>query len=193
MNQEDPEPDGNTLEESLPLGDHSVQATVSYKDAATGSGLVSSLTEHKETRMRISQYKSKPEAIHFFTGFQNYSHFTYFFGCLQPAISRLKYQSRKVSVEDELFLTLMKLRTDKCDVELGILFGFCSSVAGHIFINMVQFLYYHLQEVTLWLPKDIVMQYMPTDFERMYQSARVILDATECFIDVWRYSPPIYL
>ena len=34
----------------------------------------------------------------------------------------------------------------------------------------------------MWLPRDIVLEHMPTDFREKYPATRVILDATECFI-----------
>lgn len=34
----------------------------------------------------------------------------------------------------------------------------------------------------MWLPKEIVLEHMPKDFREKYPETRVILDATECFI-----------
>ena len=77
----------------------------------------------------------------------------------------------------------MKLRVDKCDLELGILFGVSNQTAGKIFNTFIRFLFYQLQEVTQWLPKDIVQEYMPSDFKSKFPETRVLLDATENFIE----------
>jgi hypothetical protein len=49
--------------------------------------------------------------------------------------------------QEELFLCLMKLRMNKDDVELGILFGISGSTAGRVFSTWLNFLFYQFKEI----------------------------------------------
>ena len=132
-----------------------------------------------QSQMSIESFKDKPDAILFYTGFKNYEHFGFFYHCLEPAIHRLNYKCPKLSEKNELFLTLIKLRCAKVDVELSIMFGITQRVVSSVFSTILRFLYYHLQDLTPWLPKNIIKDYMPLDFKAKYPETRVILDATE--------------
>lgn len=140
-------------------------------------------TETQTSRSRqtfsIENLRKQPEVVKYYTGFIDYEHFMYFFSCLGPAAFHLSYQSGILTVADELFLTLMKLRQAKDDEELGYLFDISRYVVANIFRTWVNFMYFQLKELNLWLPKEIVSQTMPSDFRRKYPSTRVILDATE--------------
>ena len=133
--------------------------------------------------MRVESYKNNATAMKFFTGFRSFEHFNYFYGCCLPAIERLDYNCEILTPINELFLCLMKLRVDKCNEELGILFGISSVTAGRVFNTQLRFLYFHLSEISFWLPKDIVQQFMPSGFKEQYPLTRVILDGTEFRID----------
>ena len=54
-----------------------------------------------------------PAMVNYYTSSRDYQHYIYFFSCLGPAAKELKFWSRKVEPEDDLFLTLMKLRLNK--------------------------------------------------------------------------------
>ena len=106
-------------------------------------------------KMSIEDLKDNPDAILFYTGFQDYDHFSFFYNCLVPAIRRLDYKCPKLSEKNELFLTLMKLRCDKVDVELSIMFGISQRVVSSVFSTFVRFLYLsliHISEPTRRTP-----------------------------------------
>lgn len=73
----------------------------------------------------------------------------------------------------------MKLRQAKEDVELALFFGISESSVSHIFNTWLNFMYYQLKELCIWPSKDIIQQFMPTDFGRVFSNTRVILDAAE--------------
>ena len=131
----------------------------------------------------IERFENNPEALQFYTGFRDYAHFNFFFSCLEPAIYRLDYRSQKLSRKNEFFLTIMKLRCAKPDIELSIMFGIGKKVVALVFNTMVRFLFYHLKDMTTWLPKNIVDCYTPLDFKAKYPGTRVLLDATEFFVE----------
>ena len=89
------------------------------------------------------------------------------------------FDFRDLDERDEFFLCLIKLRQDKEDVELSFLFDIQRVTAGRIFSTWLNFLYYQIKEIDLFLPKEIVDEYIPEDFKRKFPRTRIILDATE--------------
>ncbi len=57
----------------------------------------------------------RDEEFQYYTSFLSYKHFMLFFDCLGPATTCLKYQNKHLRPEDQLLLTLIKLRLKKDD------------------------------------------------------------------------------
>ncbi len=133
--------------------------------------------------LRIDKVLTDPAMIRYFTTFVDYAHFKYFFQILGPATTSLAYQCQSLEPEEELLLTLMKLRLNKDDMELGFFFGISEKVASKVFHTWLNFMYYQLKELNLWLPRDVVDQYMPEDFKMKFPGTRVIIDGTEIGIE----------
>ncbi|XP_046543594.1 uncharacterized protein LOC124253791 [Haliotis rubra] len=127
----------------------------------------------------IDMYINNSKAVHYYTGFQNYDHFMYFFHSLGPAAYELNYQCVSLSPKDQLFLTLMKLRQAKEDVELSLFFNISESTVSQVVITWINFLYFQLKEVKIWPSRETVDHHMPQDFGKKFGTTRVILDATE--------------
>ena len=81
----------------------------------------------------LEMLRDKPVNIKYYTGFQDYDHFMYFFHCLGPATNYLNYKSQSLSVHDELFLCLMKMRCAKDDDEIALFYSLSKSTVGRIF------------------------------------------------------------
>jgi len=120
-----------------------------------------------------------PGGIQYYTSLIDYEHFKYVFGCLGPAAYQLKYHCKKMKPEDEFLLLLIKLRLNKEDKELSFLFGICPSTVGYIFKTWLNFVYFQFKEVDIWPSKELVENYMPSDFRAKFPSTRCILDGTE--------------
>jgi hypothetical protein len=120
-----------------------------------------------------------PERVKFYTSFENYNHFMLFFNCLGPAVLELNYQCLSLHPKDQLFLTLIKLRQAKEDIELSFMFNISESTVSKIIICWINFLYFQLKELDIWPSRDSIDEHMPEDFKRKFPSTRVILDATE--------------
>jgi len=131
----------------------------------------------------IHRLKEDPETIYFYTGFQSFDHFMYLYQSLGPAVDQLNFQSRCMSTKDELFLCLIKLRLDKEEAELAILFRCSVTTVSRVFNTWLNFLYYQFKDLDLFLPKETVDEYMPIDFKKKYPNTRIILDATEVKIE----------
>jgi hypothetical protein len=127
--------------------------------------------------------KDSRDSVAFYTGFQSYDHFLYLFQSLGPAAEQLDYKSRVLSTKDELFLCLIKLRLDKEEAELAILFRISVATVSRVFNTWLNFLYFQLKELDIFIPKEIVDESMPRDFKKKYPNTRIILDATEVKIE----------
>lgn len=67
-------------------------------------------------------FRNNDKSLHFHTGLENFSKFTFVLKFLGPAEHELNYsygQVTKPCVEDQFFIVLMKLRQKKTNFELG--------------------------------------------------------------------------
>nr|XP_022298373.1 uncharacterized protein LOC111107454 [Crassostrea virginica] len=98
-----------------------------------------------------------------------------------PAAFDLNYKCSLLSPQDQLFLTLIKLRQAAEDVELSMLFQVSESTVSKIITTWINFLYFQLKELEddFWPSMKTIKQHMPIDFSKKFGNTRVILDATE--------------
>ncbi|XP_014674876.1 PREDICTED: uncharacterized protein LOC106814989, partial [Priapulus caudatus] len=138
------------------------------------------LISDSDTRMSVKKFDNNPDAINFYTGFDDYEHFKFVFNVLGPAVDHLNScNDCKLEPVDQFFVTLIKLRLAKEDLELSFMFNISPRTVGSIFNTWVKFMYYQFKEIDIWPSKENVLQYMPKNFGRQFMSTRVILDATE--------------
>ena len=128
---------------------------------------------------RIEYFMNKQGDLEYLTGCHDYNHFMLLFSVLGPSVHHLKYRSTTLSPENELFLTLMKLRLAKDDMQLHIDFGMDRCVVGKVFNTWINFTYSELSEISTWIPKSVVQEHFPQKFHKMFPAKEVILDATE--------------
>lgn len=127
----------------------------------------------------ITFLKTNCEAVKHFTGFESFEHFMYLFYGLGPAAQDLTYKNNELIPEDQLFLTLIKLRQAMGYFNLGHVFGISRKSAARVFINWLNFLYFQLKEIDIWVSRKVIDETMPKDFKLKFPNTRVILDATE--------------
>lgn len=130
-------------------------------------------------RHSIEDYINKPKSVLFYIGFNSYEHFMLLFQILGPAAYELNYKCSSLHPSDQLFLTLIKLRCAKGDVELSLMFEISESTVSRIFNTWVNFLYFQLKELEMWPSREVVNDFMPQDFKQKFPTTRIILDATE--------------
>ena len=112
--------------------------------------------------------KNNSRMISFYTGFNNYDHFMLLFNILEPAAFDLNYKCSLLSPQDQLFLTLIKLRQAAEDVELSMLFQVSESTVSKIITTWINFLYFQLKELEddFWPSMKTIKQHMPIDFSQ---------------------------
>ena len=146
-------------------------------------------------KFRLMNIRDDGTQIMFYTGFQSYQAIEAFYHFLGPAAECLCYSSdktvsskkkrrdRSLSPIEELFMTLIRLRVGLMEQDLAYRFGVSQSTVSRIIITWINFLYLELKKIPLWPPKEIIQVNMPKAFKEKYQRTRVIIDATEVYID----------
>ena len=133
----------------------------------------------------------------FYTGFQTFGALEAFYKYLGPAVNDLFYSSkqalnakatnlrcrqRTLPPLEELFMTLVRLRLGLMEQDLAYRFGISQPTVSRVVCTWINFLYLKLKEVPLWPPRALVRANMPRQFREKYPTTRVILDATEIYI-----------
>ena len=108
--------------------------------------------------------------------------FKFVLNTLGPAAYRLNYIYHNVgniSVENQFFLVLMKLRRATTNFELSRIFSISESTVSNIFLTWINFMNVQWKELDLWPPQELVRYFAPSGFKQTFPSTRVIIDGTE--------------
>ena len=110
------------------------------------------------------------------------------FDFLGPAALMLQYRDSKkilcqsnkgrprcLSPIDEFFLTLVRLRLGLLEQDIAYRFDISQSTVSRTFTTWINFLFLHLSRFHCGT-------YMPKNFNQQYPTTRVIIDATELYI-----------
>jgi len=134
----------------------------------------------------IRDFMFRPEELNDLTGIPSYDRFMLILQSLGPDVNNIKYRNfpvRNVSVEDQFFMVLWKLRKAATDIELGCHFEVCRTTAGNIVSFFIKFAADQWGKLEIFPSRDLVDYYMPEGFKKTYPSTRVIVDGTEIPID----------
>ena len=156
----------------------------------------------QKTALSVDALKNNAEMFHFFTGFPDYETFKIVFDSLGPAATKIVYYKsntnidkqseqaekrgpkRNLSPEQEFFLVIVRLRCGSLGKDIAHRAGISVSYYSTIFISWVDFLHSRLRSLPIWASRKTINDTMPDAFKEMYPSTRVILDATEIFIEM---------
>ena len=133
------------------------------------------------------------QGIRFYTSFPTYNHFIICYNFLGDAVNCLHYPGstssasrvktqRSLSPQNEFFLTLCRLRCGLLEQDLAYRFKISQSTVSRIFIAWINFLYHKFREIPIWPSQDQVRKNIPDQFKHQYPNTRIIIDATELFI-----------
>ena len=131
----------------------------------------------------VEKFIYDPPGIMFYTGLQTYKVFIFVLATLGNAVYELKYlyyRSEQLSVENQLFLTLIKIRQHKTNFELSRLFNISETAVVNIWVTWVNFMAKQWREVNMFPDRDIVRFFSPLGFKAKFPSTRTIIDGTEC-------------
>ena len=91
--------------------------------------------------------------------------------------------SRKLTLEQEFFLVLIKLRVGLLQYDLAHRIGISPSKVSQIFITWIKLLSKELSVLIVWPSQGQVRRTIPECFRRLYPKVHVIIDCTEVFTE----------
>lgn len=140
--------------------------------------------ETQHTTPPLSYDTMDNRMISYHTGLECKEKFQLVLQSLGKAAYELNYyvphEVPSISIDNQLLITLIKLRLSKANIELSMLFGIPARAVSNIFYTWVNFMYYQWGEVDWWPSQETVRYYAPDGFKRSYPNTRVIIDGTEC-------------
>ena len=125
------------------------------------------------------RFANDPAGIQFYTGLESYEKFTF---TLNTAHELNYYHAviPSLTIEDQFFVTLLKLRQHKTNFEISRMFDIQEACVTNIFVTWVNFMAVQWGEINWWPSRELVRFFSPSDFVGKYHSTRVIVDGTEC-------------
>ena len=154
----------------------------------------------KQQLFGIDRFKGNPIDFCFYTGLPDYMTFLAFCDFLQPErhrISSIYYQTRPIhdsyttmrgrepvlSVQNQVFLVLCRLRQGYRELDLEHRFGVSQSTVSDIFCKWIKHMEHVLSQLPLWPPKSLIQSRMPQSFKDLgFDQTRCIVDCTEVFL-----------
>ena len=91
--------------------------------------------------------------------------------------------SRKLSNEQELLMTLMKLRLGLLTDDLAFRFQVSSTRVSQIFITWIRILSRELSCLIIWPSRGQIHKTLPHYYKRFYPKVRTIIDCIEVFVE----------
>ena len=91
--------------------------------------------------------------------------------------------SRKLSLEQELLLTLMKLRLNLLNDDLAFRFKISSGKVSQIFITWIKLMSKELSVLIIWPSRQQIRATLPGCFKKLFPKTRTIIDCSEVFMD----------
>jgi len=152
--------------------------------------LKSGQKKNSDSFLSVESLKDNPSKhFKYYTGF-GYDQFKHIFTFLVPdsSTSPMTFERKITSVvniklEDQLLLTLVKLRLNLQFQHLGNLFNISSQDAGALFRQWLNYMFYKFGSVPIWPARDVLIQKMPPKFREEFPNVMVILDGTELKIE----------
>ena len=126
----------------------------------------------------IKTVKDNDKLLRFYTGFENYEVFSMVLDFLErETAAHLDYQntenlreikhqykpgpSRALTVENEFFLVLCRLKVGLLEEDLSARFGVCQSVVSQIVNTWIKFIFFRFKELNVFPSREIVQLHLP--------------------------------
>ncbi|GAB6027019.1 hypothetical protein CHUAL_014106 [Chamberlinius hualienensis] len=85
-------------------------------------------------------------------------------------------------LEDQLLLTLMRIKLGLLFTDLGKRFSISTAAASSLFSKWVPIMARELGRVIIWLSKEIIQATLPETFKSQYPNITCIIDSSEIFL-----------
>ena len=154
----------------------------------------------KDSLFRLDSIKHDDSLVKFYTGLPCYTTLSiYFEEILKPDASVMRqwsecrsasdYGDTKAGVscslplEEQLFMTLVRLRLGLLERDLAFRFNISQATVSRITCTWINLMYHSFKSIETFPSWALVRKYMPGAFKKDYPNTRIIIDATEFFID----------
>ena len=87
-----------------------------------------------------------------------------------------------LTVEEQITLTLVRLRLGLQFQDLGKRFGISHQLASRVFNSWIDILAFQLKDLIMWLPKESIQRTLPSSFKELYPKTTCIIDCTEVYL-----------
>ncbi|XP_020482320.1 uncharacterized protein [Labrus bergylta] len=165
---------------------------------------ISRLTEEKkmllESRFCLQRFQDDARLLYFYTGFQDYGTLNSVYLSLEPTAERLQrwsqaqtvtgqemsraaLQAENLSLIDQFFLFLCRVREGASEESLAERFHVSPSTVSRVVTTWANYLFFMLGSLPVWLHRSAVSEMMPQCFKDTYPRTRVILDCTEVHME----------
>ena len=94
----------------------------------------------------------------------------------------------KLSLFDQFYLVLEKLRVGTLNQVLADNFNISQTTVSRVFISWINFLYFMLGGICIWPSREKIQKNMPTCFKSMYPECRGMIDASSLVLNSEMYS-----
>ena len=184
--------------------DHNISATQSISEELSASVELENIDIATPINipLDIDHIRHRDELFKVYTGITNYSKFQWIFNTIHHNIPHLRifksnadsssstsryYQehitkkpgpSRKLSPQNELLLTLMKIKMDLLHEDLAFRFGISVSLVSQILSTWIPLLSRELHGLIYWPTQEEISLYYPECFLK-FPRVRAIIDCTE--------------
>ncbi|XP_076050114.1 uncharacterized protein LOC143030782 [Oratosquilla oratoria] len=167
QNEPDIQDVGNEEVVSAERENEILQSDADGEKSVQDHGIQCEIINSMNARFSIFRFKNDNKAIQYYTGFNDFAHFSLIFSVLGPAVNNLDGMDYDLLLaEDQLFLTIIKLRQAKDDIELSILFRISQTYASKVVNVWINFMFFQLQEINFWPERNTVQDLMPVNFKK---------------------------
>ena len=97
----------------------------------------------------------------------------------ERTISSIKF----ITIQDQLLLTLIKLRLNLDFKHIANLYKISPQDAGALFRSWINYMFYKFASVPIWPHRDVLLDAMPEKYKRDFPNTFVILDGTELKVE----------
>ena len=159
------------------------------------------LASIRQNSFGLNRFKSSPQKMTFYTGFDSYESFAVCakFLDLEEETSVLSHRSKgdseraravgggrrtALSLTEWFFMTLVRLRRGIDEAMLADLYFVSLSTVSRVLHHMINYLYLRLGSIPIWPTVDSVKKHMPQAFTDLYPNTLLVMDATEVKCEV---------
>ena len=149
---------------------------------------------------RLENVKQKAGLVKFYTGFPDYDMLMIFYDKVlkdDAEVMRLWKgkdckddfdgvkcgRPSKLSLLEQFFMTLVRLRLGLPELDLANRFGMSQSSVSRITLTWINLMYHNFKAIVQFPSWNVVNKYMPEIFKKDYPNTRIIIDATELVIE----------